>query len=166
MMPIFTAGAQSRLSFPGPPMANAAGYRLRISHNPYFSSTIVDRKVKTAEWWSRAWEKALITGWSVLRRRGQGIGGEREEPLYYHSQRQEHDRHRSGLDPFVQHGHVIEVTGKTEAGARVMVNGREVPVVGEMAGSTTSCRPCRRARADHDYGAECQGRSEYLQKKS
>jgi len=34
------------------------------------------------------------------------------------------------LDPFVQHGHVIELTGKTEGGARVMVNGREVPVVG------------------------------------
>jgi hypothetical protein len=33
------------------------------------------------------------------------------------------------LTPFVQHGHVIEVTGKTEAGARVMVNGREVPMI-------------------------------------
>jgi hypothetical protein len=33
------------------------------------------------------------------------------------------------LDPFVQHGHVIEVTGKTETGARVMVNGREVPII-------------------------------------
>jgi hypothetical protein len=33
------------------------------------------------------------------------------------------------LDPFVQHGHVIEVTGKTEVGGRVMVNGREVPMV-------------------------------------
>ncbi len=29
----------------------------------------------------------------------------------------------------MQHGHVIEVTGKTEVGARVMVNGREVPLV-------------------------------------
>ncbi len=28
-----------------------------------------------------------------------------------------------------QHGHVIEVTGKTETGARVMVNGREVTFV-------------------------------------
>jgi hypothetical protein len=34
------------------------------------------------------------------------------------------------LDPFIQHGHVLELTGKTEIGARVMVNGREVPVVG------------------------------------
>jgi glucodextranase-like protein len=35
------------------------------------------------------------------------------------------------LDPFIQHGHVIEVTGKTEGGARVMVNGREVPIVAD-----------------------------------
>ena len=33
------------------------------------------------------------------------------------------------IDPLIQHGHVIEVTGKTESGARVMVNGREVPMV-------------------------------------
>ena len=33
------------------------------------------------------------------------------------------------LDPFIQHGHVIEVTGKTQVGARVMVNGSEVPLV-------------------------------------
>ena len=29
---------------------------------------------------------------------------------------------------------MIELTGKTEAGARVMVNGREVPVVGNDGG--------------------------------
>jgi hypothetical protein len=33
------------------------------------------------------------------------------------------------LDPFIQHGHVIEVRGKTEPSARVMVNGQEVPVI-------------------------------------
>ena len=35
------------------------------------------------------------------------------------------------LDPFIQHGHVIELVGKTELGARVMVNGREVPLVAQ-----------------------------------
>jgi len=35
------------------------------------------------------------------------------------------------IEPFVQHGHVIEVLGKTENGARVMVNGREVPIVAD-----------------------------------
>jgi hypothetical protein len=34
------------------------------------------------------------------------------------------------LDPLVQHGHFIEVRGKTDPSARVMVNGEEVPVVG------------------------------------
>jgi hypothetical protein len=34
------------------------------------------------------------------------------------------------LDSFVSHGHVIEVRGKTEPSARVMVNGEEVPVIG------------------------------------
>lgn len=33
------------------------------------------------------------------------------------------------LKEFDQHGRVIEVVGSTEAGARVMVNGQEVPVV-------------------------------------
>jgi hypothetical protein len=31
------------------------------------------------------------------------------------------------LDPFVQHGRIIEVKGKTDSSARVMVNGAEVP---------------------------------------
>jgi hypothetical protein len=35
------------------------------------------------------------------------------------------------LDPFIQHGHVIEVRGKTEPTARVMVNGDEVPVISQ-----------------------------------
>lgn len=33
------------------------------------------------------------------------------------------------LEPLVQHGHVIEVRGRTEQGARVMVNGQEVAMV-------------------------------------
>jgi len=33
------------------------------------------------------------------------------------------------LQPLVQHGHVIEVQGRTEPAARVMVNGQEVPIV-------------------------------------
>ena len=45
MMPIFVSGStpQADVEFSWTPMANAVGYRLRISHNPYFSSTIVDR---------------------------------------------------------------------------------------------------------------------------
>ena len=33
------------------------------------------------------------------------------------------------LDPFIQHGHLIELAGNTQQGARVMVNGSEMPIV-------------------------------------
>src|ERR1700736_700902 len=45
MMPVFTSGVPKPVEFSWTAMANAVGYRLRISHNPYFSSTVVDRKV-------------------------------------------------------------------------------------------------------------------------
>ena len=33
------------------------------------------------------------------------------------------------LDPFIQHGHLIELTGNRQKAARVMVNGSEMPRV-------------------------------------
>ena len=50
MMPVFiNEGEKSKeVEFSWTPMANAAGYRLRISHNPYFSSLLLDRKVETS----------------------------------------------------------------------------------------------------------------------
>src|SRR5437870_10304097 len=48
MMPIFVSGEPKPVEFSWTAMANAVGYRLRISRNPYFSSTLVDRKVNTA----------------------------------------------------------------------------------------------------------------------
>src|SRR5438132_1484401 len=49
MMPIFSADGGKAVDFSWTPMANAAGYRLRVSRNPFFSSTIIDKKVPTAE---------------------------------------------------------------------------------------------------------------------
>ena len=49
MMPVFAnVGEKTKeVEFTWTPMANAAGYRLRIAHNPYFSSLLLDRKVQT-----------------------------------------------------------------------------------------------------------------------
>ena len=50
MAPIFTEGEATKdVEFSWTPMTNASGYRLRISRNPYFSSTLVDKKVTTAD---------------------------------------------------------------------------------------------------------------------
>ena len=131
MMPIFMSGSAKPVEFSWTPMKNAAGYRLRISRNPYFSSTVVDRKVDTAD--------VIVSGlgegayyWLV-----QSFDTAGKESLESERNRftiipkgKESAAMNLELDPFVQHGHVIEVIGKTEAGARVMVNGREVPLVG------------------------------------
>jgi hypothetical protein len=112
-------------------MANAAGYRLRISRNPFFSSTIVDKRVPTPE----VEVSGLTEGayyWGV-----QSFDQEGKESIESEKNRftiipkgNVAEAMSLELDPFIQHGHVIEVTGKTERGARVMVNGREVPMIG------------------------------------
>jgi hypothetical protein len=132
MMPIFSSPEEERpVEFSWTPMANATAYRLRISRNPYFSSTIVDRRVNTAD--------VTVSGlgegayyWLV-----QSVDAGGKESAESEKNRftviprgKESNAINLELDPFIQHGHVLELTGKTESGARVMVNGREVPVVG------------------------------------
>jgi hypothetical protein len=134
MMPIFIVeGEKSKdVEFNWTPMANAAGYRLRISHNPYFSSLLLDRKVESPN--------VVVTGlgqgayyWDI---QSYDAGGkesvESEKNRFTIIPRSAEKVELSlDLDPFIQHGHVIEVQGKTETGARVMVNGKEVPIVAD-----------------------------------
>jgi len=131
MAPIFTAGEATKdVEFSWTPMANAAAYRLRISRNPYFSSTLVDKKVNTAD--------VSVSGlgegayyWVVQSYEASGkesVESEKNRFTIIPKGKQTAAIDLE-LDPFIQHGHVIEVTGKTQIGARVMVNGREVPMV-------------------------------------
>ena len=134
MMPIFVAeGEKSKdVEFNWTPMANAAGYRLRISHNPYFSSLLLDRKVESPN--------VVVTGlgqgayyWAIQSYDAAGkesVESEKNRFTIIPRSKEKVDMSLD-LDPFIQHGHVIEVQGKTEAGARVMVNGREVPIVAD-----------------------------------
>jgi len=132
MMPIFTTGGAKTkdVQFSWSPMANAVGYRLRISRNPYFSSTIVDKSVSTPD--------VTVTGlglgayyWMVQTRDASGKESVESEKNRFTIIPKGKDAVAIDLeiDPLVQHGHVIEVTGKTELNARVMVNGHEVPIV-------------------------------------
>ncbi len=131
MMPIFVSGDPKPIEFSWTPMANAKGYRLRISKNPYFSSTIVDRAVKTAD--------VMVSGlgqgayyWLVQSEDATGKESVESEKNRFTIIPKGKDTEAAislDIDPFIQHGHVLELTGKTETGARVMVNGREVPVI-------------------------------------
>lgn len=130
MMPIFIAAEPKPIEFSWTPMADAAGYRLRISRNPYFSSTVADQKVNTAD--------VIVSGlpegayyWVVQSYDADGKASMESEKNRFTIIPKGKDTAAIDLqlDPFIQHGHVLELTGKTEVGARVMVNGREVPVI-------------------------------------
>jgi hypothetical protein len=131
MAPLFSSGESMKdVQFSWTPMANAVGYRLRISRNPYFSSTLVDKKVNTASVTvTNLGEGAYY--WMV-----QSYDANSKESVESEKNRftiipkgKNTEAIELDLDPFIQHGHVIEVTGKTQTGARVMVNGSEVPMI-------------------------------------
>jgi quercetin dioxygenase-like cupin family protein len=132
MAPLFSSSGEATkdVEFSWTPMANATGYRLRISRNPYFSSTLVDKKVNTAA--------VTVSGlgegayyWTVQSYDAAGKESVESEKNRFTiiPKDKETEAIALDLDPFVQHGHVIEVTGKTQVGARVMVNGSEVPAI-------------------------------------
>jgi hypothetical protein len=130
MMPMFLSGSSKPVEFAWTPMAHSAAYRLRISKNPYFSSTVYDRKLEQTE--VKVWglgEGAYY--WAVQSIDAQGRESSESEKNRFTiiPKGNEAVSMRLEIDPFIQHGHVIEVTGKTEPNARVMVNGREVPLI-------------------------------------
>jgi hypothetical protein len=130
MAPIFTSGEPTKdVEFSWTPMANAVGYRLQISRNPYFSSTLVDKKVATADVTVTSLGEGAYY-WVVQSYEASGKESVESEKNRFTiiSKGKQTEAIELDLDPFIQHGHVIEVTGKTQVGARVMVNGREVPM--------------------------------------
>ena len=131
MAPLFSSGEATKdVSFSWTPMANAVGYRLRISRNPYFSSTLVDKKVNTAAVTVTSLGEGAYY-WMVQSYDAGGKESVESEKNRFTiiSKGKQTEAIALELNPFIQHGHVIEVTGKTQTGARVMVNGSEVPMI-------------------------------------
>jgi hypothetical protein len=131
MAPIFTSGETTKdVEFSWTAMANATGYRLRISRNPYFSSTLVDKKVNTADVTVTSLGEGAYY-WAVQSYDATGKESVESEKNRFTiiPKGKQTEAIDLELDPFIQHGHIIEVTGKTQVGARVMVNGREVPML-------------------------------------
>jgi FecR protein len=132
MAPLFSAGEPTKdVDFAWTKMANAVGYRLRISRNPYFSSTLVDKKVNTAAVTVTSLGEGAYY-WAVQSYDAAGKESLESEKNRFTiiSKGKQTEAINLELDPFIQHGHVIEVTGKTQTGARIMVNGSEVPMIG------------------------------------
>jgi hypothetical protein len=132
MMPIFVSGKQTSVSFSWTPVTNAVGYRVRVSKNPYFSSTMLDKRVADTEIAINAMPEGAYY-WVVTATDPKGKESiESEKNRFTVIPKGTADVQLAlELDEFVQRGHVIIVHGRTEPAARVMVNGQEVPAIAE-----------------------------------
>ena len=129
MLPIFATGT-TQVKFTWTPMDNVKAYHIRVSKNPYFTQMVLDRRVSLPELQVADVPEGQYY-WTV-----QSIDDRGRESI--ESERNKFNvvpKNTEGalsleLEPFVQHGRIIEVRGKTDSSARVMVNGGEVPFIG------------------------------------
>ncbi len=129
MMPVYVTAAGKPIDFSWTPAANSHGYRVRVSRNPYFSSTVFDRVIQGTETKLSGLKEGAYY-WVVTSQDASGHESvESERNQFSVVVRSADAAIALELEPFVQHGHVIEVKGKTDPAARVMVNGQEVPFI-------------------------------------
>lgn len=129
MAPLVAPGARP-VGFSWSPVGKGNRYHIRISRNPYFSSTVFDQVVpgtgvQVAGLGEGPYYWAVQT---VGQDSKQSVESEKNRFTIIAKAKQE-DSIALELRPLVQHGHVIEVQGRTEPAARVMVNGQEVPII-------------------------------------
>jgi hypothetical protein len=131
MSPIFMGGDGGNVQFAWTAVSRGKSYRLRLSRNPYFSDVILEKQLDTTN--------LSVTGlgqgayyWEVQAIDSDGRQSVESEKNRFTIVPKSSSKVTLVLDlkEFAQHGHVVEVVGNTEAGARVMVNGQEVPMVG------------------------------------
>jgi hypothetical protein len=131
MTPVYVNVSGKPIDFSWSPVPTAKAYRVRLSKNPYFSSTVMDRTVQDTEFRMPGLKDGTYY-WLVLSlddKGGQSVESERNQFTVV-TRAAEQASLPLDLDTFIQHGHVIEVKGKTDPTARVMVNGQEVAMVG------------------------------------
>ena len=130
MQPIFVGNKNNPVNFSWTPMDNVKEYHVKVSKNPYFSSLLVDTTVASSSIQLIGFAEGAYY-WDV-----QSVG--ESGKLSVESEKNRFTVIPKGedkvgialeIDPLVQHGHIIEVRGRTEAGARVMVNDQQVAVV-------------------------------------
>jgi len=129
MMVVYVPSAGKAAHFSWTPSGNSGLYRVRVSRNPYFSSMVFDRVVQGTELDVPLGEASYY--WVVTAQDLNGHESEESERNQFTLLVRAPDPASLPLElePFIQHGHVIEVKGKTDPAARVMVNGREVPLI-------------------------------------
>jgi hypothetical protein len=129
MMPVFSQNGVSSITFSWTPIDGAKAYQVRVAKNPYFTQMVSEKKTASPDLQMTNLAEGAYY-WSVQSVDARGKESSDSETNRFTIIPRSTDSGLSlELEPFVQHGRIIEVRGKTEASARVMVNGGEVPVI-------------------------------------
>ena len=119
-------GQKSRVTFSWTPVPTAMAYRLRISSSPIFSTRVYDRRVAS----STVKVNGLPEGtyyWAVSSLNTKNRESQTSDANKFTLLRQlPEDEILLEVDKLIQHGQVMEIVGRTEPGARVIVNGEPV----------------------------------------
>lgn len=130
MSPVYITSSSRSIDFAWSQVPSSRGYRLRVSRNPYFSSTVFDKVVQGTD--------AKLPGmkeggyyWVVTTLDDKGKESVESERNQFSVVTKVADNLTLPLElqPFIQHGHMIEIRGRTDPTARVMVNGFDVALI-------------------------------------
>jgi hypothetical protein len=130
MLPIFVSANAKSADLSWAPVDDVTTYHVRVSRNPYFSSIEKEAKVEGTSWKVNGLDEGKYY-WEVL-----SIDENGHESI--ESEKSEFTIVTKGtegvslaleVNPLIQLGHVIEIKGSTQPGARVMVNGEQVPAM-------------------------------------
>ena len=117
-------GSRTEVTFVWSPVPTARNYRLRLSTSPIFSTLVYDRRVPS----STVKVPALTEGvyyWAVSSIGDNGKETQSSDASKFSLLRQK-DEILLEVQNVIQHGKTIEIVGRTEPGARVMVNDQPV----------------------------------------
>jgi len=108
----------------------ARAYHLRVSTSPLFTSVVLDRKVNTTSFNARGLEAGQYY-WTVSAIDARNLESQESEANRFTlAQQAAAEQLLLVIDTMIQHGRVIEIVGRTEAGATVSINAEPVAYVG------------------------------------
>jgi hypothetical protein len=127
---ISTSPPDEVLRFEWSGVEQARGYHLRVSTSPLFTSVVLDKKVTATSFNARGLEAGEYY-WTVsaVDARNQE-SQESEANRFTLAQQAAAEQLLLVIDTMIQHGRVIEIVGRTEAGATVTINAEPVAYVG------------------------------------
>ena len=126
MAPVVITGTSTEVEFTWSAMQGVDSYRLRLSSSPIFSAVLYDRRVRTTS----VRIPSLKEGdyyWTVASIDSQKGETQESEPNQFSViQQQNEGELLLVVEKYIQHGKVIEVVGRTEPGATLLINNQPV----------------------------------------